>query len=192
MALYGLSVFLETPKPQREGRGMYIFISLLITTLAVVGASLDSYHIFKVLMEATSTMSFMEMSKKYVKSWERVTSVFCSIIIIFIGDTLLVCLSPCRVSLRPLPQILTFVSGLPMLRHLEASLVCRRSPSSYLHRVCRYVVPFSASTHLCNLPLLQAWVWSALTFPHTSAFETPLQTRMRQHGSSSTYRRLLW
>ena len=41
MALYGLSVFLETPAPQRKGRKRYIAASFAITAFSAVSASLD-------------------------------------------------------------------------------------------------------------------------------------------------------
>lgn len=94
MALYGLSAFFETEKPRRQGRARYIVISFLITGLSALSASLDCFWIFRCLFEATSELGFYDTSDKYARSWERVTSVACFTIVIFIGDALLVSLRP--------------------------------------------------------------------------------------------------
>ncbi|KAJ3522781.1 hypothetical protein NMY22_g11738 [Coprinellus aureogranulatus] len=90
MALYGLSAFFETSKAQRQGRALYIVISFLITGLSALSASLDCFWIFRCLFEATSELGFYETTEKYATSWERVTSVACFTVVIFIGDALLV------------------------------------------------------------------------------------------------------
>lgn len=90
MALYGLAAFFETSKIQRKGRALYIVISFLITTLSALSASLDCFWIFRCLFEATSAMGFYDTTDKYARSWERLASVACFTVVIFIGDGLLV------------------------------------------------------------------------------------------------------
>ena len=90
MALYGLAAFFETSKIQRKGRALYIVISFLITVLSALSASLDCFWIFRCLFEATSAMGFYDTTDKYARSWERLASVACFTVVIFIGDGLLV------------------------------------------------------------------------------------------------------
>jgi hypothetical protein len=53
MSLYGLSVFLEIPEPQRKGRKRYIVVaSFMITVLFSFGASLEMANHFQSLFES--------------------------------------------------------------------------------------------------------------------------------------------
>ena len=61
MALYGLSVFLETPAPQRKGRKRYIAASLLITTFSALSGCIDIADYFNPLFSSTSAVELREM-----------------------------------------------------------------------------------------------------------------------------------
>jgi hypothetical protein len=52
MCLYGLSVFLETPKPLRKGRARFIILSFAIWILSAIPASIDSWVNFEDLFAA--------------------------------------------------------------------------------------------------------------------------------------------
>jgi hypothetical protein len=61
MALYGLSVFLETSGPQRKGRKRYIVVSFVITTLRALSGSLDMATYFQALFKSTSPTHMLEL-----------------------------------------------------------------------------------------------------------------------------------
>ena len=90
MALYGLSVFLETPKELRKGRTPYIVISFLISVLSALTASLDVVWIFDQLFGATSGIGFFQNLMTNAESWERFLSSAAMAVVIFVGDLLLV------------------------------------------------------------------------------------------------------
>ncbi|RXW13604.1 hypothetical protein EST38_g12252 [Candolleomyces aberdarensis] len=91
MAIYGLSVFLETPKHFRKGRLPYIVVSFIITILTALSASLDGVWIFQHLFQATSGESFYDaLLADDDSSWGRVLSLVAFTVVIFIGDALLV------------------------------------------------------------------------------------------------------
>ena len=52
MAVYGLIVFLETPKPDRTGRAFYIAVSFIITALSALCAALNAVLVYDNLMKA--------------------------------------------------------------------------------------------------------------------------------------------
>ncbi|KAJ2912618.1 hypothetical protein MD484_g7796, partial [Candolleomyces efflorescens] len=54
MAVYGLIVFLETPKPDRTGRAFYIAVSFIITALSALCAALNAVLVYDNLMKAQS------------------------------------------------------------------------------------------------------------------------------------------
>ena len=90
MAVYGLSVFLETPKDLRKGRARYIVISFLLVLSDCLGASLDCYEVFKCLFEATSAVGYLDMVDLNTRTWPRYVSLVSAIFTILIGDLLLV------------------------------------------------------------------------------------------------------
>lgn len=90
MALYGFSVFCETPRNQRRGRRRYIVISFTIATLSSFSAALDNYWNFKCLLEASSPLEYPKMMAKYWRTWERLATLLSFAIVTFIGDALLV------------------------------------------------------------------------------------------------------
>jgi hypothetical protein len=61
MALYGLSAFLETPKPLRKGRKRYIAASFAITALVTLSASLEMARYFQVLFNSTMPSHWREL-----------------------------------------------------------------------------------------------------------------------------------
>ncbi|KAJ2915214.1 hypothetical protein MD484_g5194, partial [Candolleomyces efflorescens] len=90
MALYGLSVFLETPKELRSRRTRYIVLSFVITALKIFQVSLDKAWGFRVLFEAGSPDGWIEMHGKYREWWVRFASMGTYTAITVIGDGLLV------------------------------------------------------------------------------------------------------
>jgi hypothetical protein len=91
MALYGLSVFLETSEPQRKGRKRYIAASLIITVLRALGASLDMAHYFQILFKSTSPDSWAELVQLTLyQDWKYLLSTASFGVVILIGDALLV------------------------------------------------------------------------------------------------------
>ncbi|KAJ2936630.1 hypothetical protein H1R20_g455, partial [Candolleomyces eurysporus] len=90
MAIYGFSVFLETPKELRKGRTPYIVLSLIITTLAVLSSSLDCAWLFEGLLGSTSGSGFLANLGKNGRSWKRFLSVGASMVTVSLGDALLV------------------------------------------------------------------------------------------------------
>ncbi|KAJ2923594.1 hypothetical protein H1R20_g13500, partial [Candolleomyces eurysporus] len=91
MALYGLSVYLETPEPQRKGRKRYIVVSFVITALSALPASLDMAHYFQLLFKSTSPGHWLELMKaNFNDDWKYLLGDAGGGLLILIGDALLV------------------------------------------------------------------------------------------------------
>jgi hypothetical protein len=91
MALYGLSVFLETPEPQRKGRKRYIAASFVITGLRALGGSLDMANYFQVLFKSTSVADWNELFLvNFSGDWKYILSNTVLGLVPMIGDALLV------------------------------------------------------------------------------------------------------
>jgi hypothetical protein len=90
MALYGLSVFLETPHAQRKGRKRYIAASFLITALSVFTVSLDMANFFQTLFKSTSPDHWLTLMAGYAEDWKYFASNTGFGLVILIGDVLLV------------------------------------------------------------------------------------------------------
>ena len=90
MAIYGLSVFLETPKASRKGRTRYIVVSVIITLLAAFSASLDMAVYFQVLFQATSPTDWQMRLQGIALQWRTLLSGVCVAVLVWIGDALLV------------------------------------------------------------------------------------------------------
>lgn len=90
MALYGLSVFLETPQHLRKGRKRYIATSFIITGLSTFTAALDISLYFQVLFEATSPSQWRELLYTSYSDWKSLVSSTVLGILGWIGDVLLV------------------------------------------------------------------------------------------------------
>ncbi|RXW23251.1 hypothetical protein EST38_g2605 [Candolleomyces aberdarensis] len=90
ISIYGLSVYLETPKNHRKGRTRYIALSLIITALTVLSTLLESAWLFGVLFTDNSGNGFSESMKRNGRSWERFTSPGLSMATVVLGDALLV------------------------------------------------------------------------------------------------------
>ncbi|KAJ2936650.1 hypothetical protein H1R20_g465, partial [Candolleomyces eurysporus] len=90
ISVYGFSVYLETPRNLRKGRTRYIALSLIITALTVLSASLESAWLFGVLFTDTSGNGFNESMNRNGRSWERFTSPGLSMATVVLGDGLLV------------------------------------------------------------------------------------------------------
>lgn len=88
MALYGLSVFSETPKPLRPGAKVYIYLSFLITSLVGLVTSFD--------MAWLAEQGLEPVTKSYVRDfgeemrWEQDVSMGLRTVIFFVGDAFLV------------------------------------------------------------------------------------------------------
>ncbi|KAJ2936551.1 hypothetical protein H1R20_g550, partial [Candolleomyces eurysporus] len=78
MSLYGLSVFLETPKHLRQGRRKYIVLSFLITILAALTGALDIAWMFQVIFKTTSGSEFFNVAEEYIGTWDKFTDVISS------------------------------------------------------------------------------------------------------------------
>ncbi|KAJ2923937.1 hypothetical protein H1R20_g13146, partial [Candolleomyces eurysporus] len=90
MAIYGLSVFLETRDDLKKGRRLYIVISFIITGLAVLNASLGAAWLFKSLFEATSPLDYLDRSVNALNSWEQYASSASIAAMVFIADSMMV------------------------------------------------------------------------------------------------------
>ncbi|RXW16538.1 hypothetical protein EST38_g9311 [Candolleomyces aberdarensis] len=90
MALYGLSVFLETPEPLRKGRKRYVAVSFVLTTLSALTASLDMARYLQTLFKSTSPGHWRELFAGSYQEWGYLASSAGLGLIIMIGDVLLV------------------------------------------------------------------------------------------------------
>lgn len=90
MAVYGLSVFLETPQQSRKGRKRYIVISFLITALRALTSSLDMAWHFQQLFTATSTMEYFQLMMMNGRDWHRILSDVSMNVVVLLGEALLV------------------------------------------------------------------------------------------------------
>jgi hypothetical protein len=133
MSIYGLSVFLETPKRLRHGRTRYIVLSFILTGLMGLTASLDAAWIFHRIFGATSGLGFSRNFAQNVRVWERYLSMGSVTAVILIGDALLVCCYP----LVQNSYLISLILDLPMLRYLDPPLVgyhLARAHSPCIHR----------------------------------------------------------
>ena len=90
MSLYGLTVFLETPKPQRKGRKKYIVASFVITVLFSLQASLDMANYFQSLFKSTSPSHWYELFQLNYLDWQYFVGYTAIGLFIALGDALLV------------------------------------------------------------------------------------------------------
>ncbi|KAJ2917945.1 hypothetical protein MD484_g2435, partial [Candolleomyces efflorescens] len=89
MALYGLSVFLETPEHLKRGRTRYIVFSFMITALAALSASLDMSWYFEMLWSPSPVDYFSNTLDGSWNDWKPMLSNVSVAIVIFISDSLL-------------------------------------------------------------------------------------------------------
>ena len=90
MALYGFSVFLETPEHLRKGRKRYITASFVITILSTLSASLDMSSYFQVLFQSTSGRHWQKLFAESDSKWDTQVSFAAMGCLLLIGDALLV------------------------------------------------------------------------------------------------------
>ncbi|KAJ2915197.1 hypothetical protein MD484_g5205, partial [Candolleomyces efflorescens] len=90
MALYGLSVFLETPTAMRKGRKRYIAASFAITALAALSASLEMARYFQIIFNSTSPSHWRQLVQPDGDNWKYVVVNTDVALIIMLGDALLV------------------------------------------------------------------------------------------------------
>jgi hypothetical protein len=74
MALYGLSVFLETAQHLRKGRRRYIATNFTITMLVALSASIDVAQYFQVLLQSSSGRRLIQIVQSSEGEWERTLS----------------------------------------------------------------------------------------------------------------------
>lgn len=126
MALYGLTVFLETPDAQKKGRKRYIAASFIITVLRALSASLDMANFFQTLFKSTSPSQWATlMSTEYYPNWKCYLGNTALGLVPMVGDTLLV-----RVAPYCLPTICLssrIVPGVPLLHSVRGILVDNNS-----------------------------------------------------------------
>jgi hypothetical protein len=117
MSLYGLTVFLETPEPQRKGRKRYIVTSFIITVLFSFGASLDMADYFQSLFKSTSPSHWSELVAVSILDWKCRVGYTVAGLFIAVGDALLVGAVPdLRLSGNAHG---IFVAGVSLLYHLR-------------------------------------------------------------------------
>ena len=90
MSLYGLTVFLETPKHQRKGRKRYIVASFVITVLFTLCGSLDMATEFQTLFKSTSPRHWYEILPLHRQDWKFRMSGTGLGLLTAVGDALLV------------------------------------------------------------------------------------------------------
>jgi hypothetical protein len=116
MSLYGLTVFLETPEPQRKGRKRYTVASFVIMVLFSFSASLDMADYFQALFKSTSPSHWQELVLLNYQDWKYFASYTAAGLFIAAGDALLVGAVPdVRLSGNAHG---TFVAGVSLLYHL--------------------------------------------------------------------------
>jgi hypothetical protein len=103
MVLYGLSVFLVTPKDQRKGRVRFIIISWIILLTSGVDTMIDIWQNSRILLTGGPTgVSYLRaIPAQFLRS--QVTSITGDALIcvaIITGDVLMVCDYPARVNGR--------------------------------------------------------------------------------------------
>ena len=102
MAIYGLSVFLETPELQKKGRKRYIAASFVITALSALSASLDMAHYFQALFKSISPGHWQELMEiTFNEDWKYFLSATGVGLVTMIGDALLVRAVPLVFFSRP-------------------------------------------------------------------------------------------
>ena len=90
MCIYGLVVFLETPKALRQGRMPYISISWVLFVVSTLPAALDALYAFRMLYESTSGEDAFRIVDILESEWPRILSLSSVSVTTFIGDGVLV------------------------------------------------------------------------------------------------------
>jgi hypothetical protein len=117
MSLYALTVFLETPEPQRKGRKRYIVASFAITTLFSLCASLDMAGHFQILFKSTCPSHWRKLLRFNYQDWKFIVGYTAAGLFIAIGDALLVGALPDLHLSGNTHGI--FVAGISLLYHLR-------------------------------------------------------------------------
>lgn len=139
MALYGLSVFLETPESQRKGRKRYIAVSFVITALRALAGSIDIANYFQVLFNATLPGHWRDlMLGELYDGWKYLLSNTVPGLIPIIGDALLVRVAPSFLSLSGKAHDL-IVAGIPLLYSTRGILVGDNSANDHVPGCVRSV-----------------------------------------------------
>jgi hypothetical protein len=90
MSLYSLTVFLETPEPQRKGWKRYMVASFVITVLFSLMGSLDMADYFQSLFKSTSPSHWLELFQLSALGWKYRVGYTAAGLFIAVGDALLV------------------------------------------------------------------------------------------------------
>lgn len=119
MAIYGLSVYLETSKAQRRGRGPCIVISFLITGLTALTGCLEAPWAFRILFETPTEEAFYDVRDKYLHSGIKFLSMSAIQTVVVIGDGFLVILR--RFDLTGTISNSRNLTGIPVLHDVVSS-----------------------------------------------------------------------
>ena len=148
MALYGLSVFVETPEQLRKGRKRYIATSFVITCLSALTAALDMSGYFQVLFGSTSPFHWQKLMQISHSNWSTLFGDTALSLLVWIGDALLVSVySHC---VRPWSSWNTCSTGVSLLCDLRQLLMGSDSTWSYLCVCIRSVMPFKSYIEFNN------------------------------------------
>ena len=91
MCIFGLTIYFETPKPQRKGRLSYVICSWLILVLFSLSETADAVLTFNVMANSTSNLDALKRLRPlYEATWWRIGSSICLLPVNWLGDGLLV------------------------------------------------------------------------------------------------------
>ena len=143
MAVYGLSVFIETPPHLRKGRKRYIVISFLITTLRALTGSLDMAWHFQQLFPATSAIDYYQLMMRNWRVWYRILSDVSMNLVVLLGEALLVSHWPAF----PVHLLISRnIIGLSLLDHLCWVSLGGNTSRMYKHSGVQYVNLFAGNS----------------------------------------------
>ncbi|KAF9529543.1 hypothetical protein CPB83DRAFT_852286 [Crepidotus variabilis] len=90
MCIYGLTVFLETPKSLRQGRLIYVFISFIILGLYCFAELPLAYYTYVLLDKPCTAMDTARLAGKLSGMWWALADTWASVVLFWLGDGLLV------------------------------------------------------------------------------------------------------
>lgn len=93
MCIYGLIVFIETPKSRKQGRAFYVAISFLILVLYTAAELPSAYYVFKMVHKFPTPDELSKLDDDLSHSWWYVGNTWCSVILLWVADGLLVSIS---------------------------------------------------------------------------------------------------
>ncbi|KAF9529552.1 hypothetical protein CPB83DRAFT_905947 [Crepidotus variabilis] len=90
MCIYGLTVFLETPKNLRQGRLIYVFISFVILGLYCFAEIPLAYYTYVLLDKPCTRLDTVKLQDKLERTWWSLADIWGSVLLFWLGDGLLV------------------------------------------------------------------------------------------------------